>query len=268
MTVLDKILARKREEVSERRRERSLEAVRRAAEDANRTNPTRGFEAALRVAATRDAAGRGAVIAEIKKASPSKGLIREPFDPTSIAESYERGGATCLSVLTDVDFFQGSDRYLEDARAVVKLPVLRKDFIVDPYQVFETRALGADCLLLIVAALPDEVLSELYQTARDVGLDVLVEVHDEQELERADGLSPTLLGVNNRNLKTFETTLATTERLVADASAGALFVSESGIHSRADLARLNAAGVRCFLIGESFMRADDPGTALRELMVE
>ena len=263
MTVLDKILARKREEVAERKQRQPLDAVRAAAHEANNSNPARGFEAALRARMTQ---GAGAVIAEIKKASPSKGLIRADFEPVELAQSYARGGAACLSVLTDVDFFQGSDDFLQTARTAVDLPVLRKDFIVDEYQVFETRALGADCLLLIVAALDDAALRNLFETAREINLDVLIEVHDAAELERAARLSPTLLGVNNRNLKTFETSLSTTEDLVASAPDGALFVSESGIHTRADIARLNAAQVRCFLIGESFMRAEDPGRALQALI--
>jgi indole-3-glycerol phosphate synthase len=260
-TILDTIIARKHAEVVERRALTALpDLERRAAE----TGPTRGFEQALRQALQRSA-DSSAVIAEIKKASPSKGVIRADFDPVAIARAYEAAGAACLSVLTDEDFFQGSDAYLQAARAAVGLPALRKDFIVDPYQVVETRALGADCLLLIAAALNSRRLRELHTLARSVGLDVLVEVHDAAELEMALALDPTLVGINNRNLKTFETRLETTYDLLDRIPAGVLVVTESGIRSRADVTAMHRAGVRAFLVGEAFMRADDPGAALAAL---
>jgi indole-3-glycerol phosphate synthase len=210
-------------------------------------------------------AGRAGVIAEIKKASPSRGVLREQFDPGEIARSYERGGASCLSVLTDVDFFQGADAYLQQARAACSLPVLRKDFMIDPYQVYEARVLGADCILLIVAALDDVMLNELYQLAGHLGMDALIEVHDESELERALWLDATLIGVNNRNLRTFETSLATTLDLLERIPAGRLVVTESGIHTREDVALMRSRGVNAFLVGEAFMKADEPGEKLAEL---
>ncbi|ROR29540.1 indole-3-glycerol phosphate synthase TrpC [Inmirania thermothiophila] len=259
--VLRRILARKAEEVAERGRLRPLAEVRAAAEA--RREPPRGFAAALEA---RIGVGAAAVIAECKRASPSKGLLREPYDPAAIARSYERGGAACLSVLTDRDFFRGDDAHLAAARAACALPVLRKDFLVDPYQVWEAAALGADCVLLIVAALDDGRLADLHALALALGLDVLVEVHDEAELERALRLGPRLLGINNRDLRTFRTDLATTERLAPQAArAGACVVAESGIHTRADVARVRAAGVHAFLVGEAFMRAPDPGARLAEL---
>ena len=258
-TVLDRIVARKREEVAERRRETPDATLESRAADAP---ATRGFATAL---TTRVAAGDAAVIAEVKKASPSKGVIRADFDPVAIAGSYQAGGAACLSVLTDRDFFQGHEDYLQAARAAVTLPVLRKDFIVDPYQVLETRALGADCLLLIVAALDPQALRTLYALASEVGLDVLVEVHDAAELDLALDLGPALVGINNRNLKTFETRLDTTLRLRERVPDDVLIVTESGIHERADVAVMRAAGVHAFLIGEAFMRAPDPGAALQAL---
>ncbi|HEX7037732.1 MAG TPA: indole-3-glycerol phosphate synthase TrpC [Pseudomonadales bacterium] len=262
-TILDTIVARKREEIAERQRRRSREALESLARDAA---PARGFAAALERTV---AAGRSAVIAEVKKASPSKGVIRADFDPVAIARSYEQGGATCLSVLTDRDFFQGDDAYLEAARAAVRLPVLRKDFIVDPYQVWETRALGADCLLLIAAALSRAQLAELHALAVAIGLDVLVEVHDEAELDAALALAPRLVGINNRDLRTFETSLETTVRLTERIAApGPTVVTESGIHTRADVERMQSAGVHAFLVGEAFMRAPDPGAALAELFGE
>lgn len=267
MSVLDDILRDKHTEVTRRREARSLADLQNALRN-NAQDPAfkpRGFTQALR---QRVAANRGAVIAEVKKASPSKGLIRENFDPAAIARSYEAGSATCLSVLTDEKYFQGHDTYLQQARAACSLPVLRKDFIVDDYQVWETRALGADCLLLIVAALADTQLADLYGRARELELDVLVEVHDEQELVRAVHLGGDLLGVNNRNLKTFETSLETTKKLAALAPPEALLVSESGIHSREDMHFLQALEVNCFLIGEAFMRKPEPGEGLRELLGE
>jgi indole-3-glycerol phosphate synthase len=267
-TILDTIVARKHEEVAERRRSRPTGELERLAREAD---PPRGFADALGRAM---AGGGTAVIAEIKKASPSKGVIRADFDPVAIAESYQAGGATCLSVLTDQDFFAGHDRYLQAARAAVAVPVLRKDFIVDAYQVLETRALGADCLLLIVAALEPGRLRELYDLAVSVGLDVLVEVHDEGELELALGLGARLVGINNRDLRTFETRLETTFALVTllagrspDGAAGerVVVVTESGIHKREDVATMHRAGVHAFLVGEALMRAPDPGAALRAL---
>ncbi len=257
--VLERILARKAEEVTERAAVLPLEALREAAADAG---PVRGFRVAL---AERIARGRPAVIAEAKRASPSKGLIRADFDPSEIATAYARGGAACLSVLTDVDFFQGADSYLRQARAACVLPVLRKDFTVDPYQVWEARVLGADAVLLIVAALDDARLAALNDCAAEAGLDVLVEVHDAAELERALRLQPALLGINNRNLRTFETRLETTLELRERVPGGTLLVTESGIHTRDDVARMRAAGVHAFLVGEAFMRAADPGARLAEL---
>jgi indole-3-glycerol phosphate synthase len=257
--VLERILARKVEEIAERSTARPLAAVREAAAAAY---PLRGFRTAL---AERIARGEPAVIAEAKRASPSKGLLREAFDPAAIAASYARGGAACLSVLTDVDFFQGADAYLQQARAACTLPVLRKDFTIDPYQVWEARALGADAVLLIVAALDDGRLAELNDVAAEAGLDVLVEVHDADELERALRLEPPLLGINNRNLRTFETRLETTLDLLDRVPEGTLLVTESGILAQDDVARMRAAGVHGFLVGEAFMRAEDPGARLAEL---
>jgi indole-3-glycerol phosphate synthase len=222
----------------------------------------RGFAAALQA---RVAAGRPAVIAEVKKASPSKGVLREHFVPADIARSYEAGGAACLSVLTDVQFFQGSTAYLQQARAACSLPVLRKDFIIDPYQVVEARAMGADCILLIAACLDDAHMAELEACALGLGLDVLVEVHDAAELERALRLKTPLVGVNNRNLRNFEVSLDTTLELRDRVPAGRLLVTESGILGREDVRRMRAAGVHAFLVGEAFMRAPEPGVALQGL---
>ncbi|WP_058833845.1 indole-3-glycerol phosphate synthase TrpC [Luteimonas abyssi] len=262
--ILQRILARKRDEIAERRAARPLDELRTRAADAP---ATRGFAAAMDAAI---GAGRAAVIAEVKKASPSKGVIRPDFRPASIARSYATGGATCLSVLTDRDFFQGADEYLVAAREACDLPVLRKDFTVDPYQVYEARVLGADCILLIVAALDDDTLAALAALALDLGMDVLVEVHDADELARAlrlpsSGGRQPLLGVNNRNLRTFEVSLDTTLALRGQAPGGRALVAESGIHARADVERLRAGGVHAFLVGEAFMRAEDPGQALRAL---
>lgn len=257
--ILQKILARKQEEVAERSRHVSIDALR---EQATQADAPRGFFAALRA---RIAAGQAAVIAEIKKASPSKGLLRADFDPPAIARSYERGGAACLSVLTDLDFFQGADAYLQQARAACALPVLRKDFTLDPYQVVEARALGADCILLIVAALEDARLAELLGLAHELGMDVLVEVHDGEELERALRLPAPLIGINNRNLRTFETSLETTLDLLERIPADRLVVTESGIHTPEDVALMRRHQVHAFLVGEAFMRADDPGARLAEL---
>jgi indole-3-glycerol phosphate synthase len=257
--VLERIIRRKREEVVERSRLLPGADLRAIARNAP---PPRPFVQALRA---RIDAGGSAVIAEIKRASPSKGIIRHDFVPAAIARSYEAAGACCLSVLTDADFFMGSEAALRAARAAVTLPALRKDFTIDAYQVHEARAIGADAILLIVGALEDAVLADLHALATGIGLDVLVEVHDEAELERALRVGPALLGVNNRDLRTFETSLSTTERLRTRVPAGTLLVTESGIQSRDDVARMRAIGVHAFLVGEAFMRATDPGTALREL---
>lgn len=257
--ILKKIVARKREEVAERAGRRPLAEVARAAAAAA---PPRGFAEAL---AARIAVGEAAVIAEVKRASPSKGLLREDFRPAEIAASYARGGAACLSVLTDRDFFQGSEAALEEARGACALPVIRKDFIIDPYQVYEARAIGADCILLIAACLDDAELRDLDALAVGLGLDVLVEVHDAAELERALRVPGRLIGVNNRDLRTFEVALETTLDLLPRIPGERLLVTESGIHSRADVERMRAAGVHAFLVGEAFMRAPDPGAALRAL---
>lgn len=258
-TILRKILARKAEEVAERRTAHSLASL---AGRIQQQGAVRGFSRALQQRVDK---GEPAVIAEIKKASPSKGVIREYFEPAQIAVSYHEGGATCLSVLTDKDFFQGCDAYLEQARAACELPVLRKDFTIDPYQVIEARAIGADAVLLIVAALGDAQLRELTQTATEVGLDVLVEVHDRAELERALELPTRLIGINNRDLHSFETRLATTLDLLPHIPADRVVITESGIHTGEDVALMRAANVQAFLVGEAFMRAAEPGEKLREL---
>ena len=258
-SVLDTIVERKRVEVMERSARVSFEKIQNRAIDAKRP---RGFLGALR---HRIQSGEPAVIAEIKKASPSKGVIREDFDPSSIAIGYEKGGAACLSVLTDEQFFQGSDDDLIAARQSVRMPVLRKDFIIDPYQVFESRAIGADCLLLIVATLELDRLNELVSLALQLNLDVLMEVHDERDLRVALQLDTPLIGINNRNLKTFETTLETTFGLLAAIPEDRLVVTESGIATREDVRRMRERGVDAFLVGEAFMRAHDPGAALTEL---
>ncbi len=258
--ILRKILARKAEEIADRTRRLPVaELKKRLLREAS---PPRGFLRAIR---DRISTGQPAVIAEIKKASPSQGLLRADFRPADIARSYERHGATCLSVLTDVDFFQGSDVHLQQAREACALPVLRKDFTIDPYQVYEARAIGADAVLLIVAALDDTRMRELNALARELGLDVLVEVHDALELERALALEPALIGINNRDLRTFRTTLGTTLGLLGRVPPDCTAVAESGIHTPADVARLRAGGVRAFLVGEAFMQAADPGEKLRGL---
>ena len=257
--ILNQIVAVKHEEVAAARKKKSLEAMR---DDAFSRVLTRDFEGALRA---KVAAGKPAVIAEIKKASPSKGVIREDFIPADIAQSYAEHGAACLSVLTDRQFFQGSADYLKQARASCDLPVLRKDFMVDPYQVYEARAMGADCILLIVACLADAQMAELEAIARTLDMAVLVEVHDAQELQRALQLKTRLVGINNRNLRTFDVSLETTLGMLKDVPADRLLVTESGIVQRADVQRMRAAGVHAFLVGEAFMRADEPGEALAEL---
>jgi len=257
--ILNKIVAVKREEIAAAKRVRDLASVRREAES---LGGLRDFERALR---DRIAAGDAAVIAEVKKASPSKGVLREHFVPAEIAASYARHGAACLSVLTDRQFFQGAAEYLQQARAACPLPVLRKDFMVDPYQVFEARAMGADCILLIAASLDDAEMADLEAQARALGLAVLVEVHDGAELERALRLTTPLVGINNRNLRTFEVTLDTTLGLLAQVPANRLLVTESGILGRGDVQRMRDANVHAFLVGEAFMRAPDPGEALAGL---
>ena len=257
--ILNTILARKAAEVAERSARVPLAEVIARAGDAS---PVRGFANALH---ERIATGDAAVIAEIKKASPSKGVIRPDFRPGEIAMSYEYGGAACLSVLTDVDFFQGADRYLQEARDACTLPVLRKDFVIDPYQVYEARALGANCVLLIVAALEDGPLVELAGLAMQLDMDVLVEVHDIDELERALQVPAPLVGINNRNLRTFEVSLDNTLSMKEAVPRDRLLVTESGIVVAADVERMRNAGVHAFLVGETFMRADEPGDALRQL---
>ena len=257
--ILEKILAVKREEVAAAKQELSLAATRR---DAEKAGKPRDFIGALR---SKMSAGLPAVIAEIKKASPSKGVLRADFDPKAIAMSYARHGAACLSVLTDEKFFQGSRDYLVQARESSGLPVLRKDFIIDPYQVYEARAMGADCVLLIAAALEDESMADLERVAMELDMAVLVEVHDAKEFERALKLKTPLLGINNRNLRTFETRLETTLDLLERVPQGKLLVTESGILGLSDVERMRSAGVRAFLVGEAFMRAPDPGKALARL---
>jgi indole-3-glycerol phosphate synthase len=260
--ILARIVAVKHEEVAAARRRRSLESVRAEAEDARGGRGPRGFARALR---DKVAAGRPAVIAEIKRASPSKGLLREPFDPPTIAASYAAHGAACLSVLTDERFFRGSLEDLRGARAACPLPALRKDFVVDPYQVYEARAHGADCILLIVAALDDARLAGFEAIAHALSMDVLVEVHDAAELDRALALKTPLVGVNNRNLRSFEVSLDTTLALLPRIPGDRMVVTESGILGPADVARMRQAGVNAFLVGEAFMRAPDPGEALATL---
>nr|WP_231387782.1 indole-3-glycerol phosphate synthase TrpC [Pseudomonas nitroreducens] len=257
---MQKILARKAEEVADRRSRVSIAELEQLARAAD---APRGFANALLERAKRR---EPAVIAEVKKASPSKGILRENFDPADIARSYEEGGAACLSVLTDIDFFLGSDAYLKEARAACTLPVIRKDFLIDPYQVVEARAIGADCILLIVSALDDVRMAELASVAKDVGLDVLVEVHDAPELERAlKTLDTPLVGINNRNLHTFEVSLETTLDLLPEIPRERMVITESGILNRADVELMEVSDVFCFLVGEAFMRADEPGTELKRL---
>ncbi|MGC9457086.1 MAG: indole-3-glycerol phosphate synthase TrpC [Halothiobacillaceae bacterium] len=257
--ILRRIVARKHEEI----RARSAQSSRQALEQmAAAADAPRGFEAAL---LRRTAAGEPAVIAEIKKASPSKGVLRPDFDPAAIARSYAAGGAACLSVLTDHDFFQGKEEDLQAARAACDLPVIRKDFLVDPYQVIEARAIGADCILLIAAALDDQTLTELHALARSLGMDVLVEVHDGAELERALAMDAQILGINNRDLRSFEVSLDTTLGLLERIPAGRMIVTESGILAQADVQTMRDHDVHAFLVGEAFMREPDPGARLKQM---
>jgi len=256
--ILERIIAVKREEVRAAQLSVPLEALRLEAS----ARDLRDFVGALRA---KHAAGQAAVIAEVKKASPSKGVLREHFVPADIARAYQRGGAACLSVLTDVQFFQGSAAYLEEARAACELPVLRKDFIVDPYQIVEARAMGADAILLIAAALPLAQMQELEAFAHSFGLAVLVEVHDRNELAHALTLKTPLIGINNRNLRTFETSLDTTLGMLDALPDDRIVVTESGILTKADVERMRANAVHTFLVGEAFMRADDPGAALAQM---
>ena len=261
--ILNKILAVKADEMAAAKKQRDFNSLRRDVEsDAELRHNLRGFEAGLRRSIE---AGRAGVIAEVKKASPSKGVLRPDFQPAQIAASYEQGGASCLSVLTDVQFFQGSTAYLQQARAACALPVIRKDFIVDLYQVYEARAMGADAILLIVSALDHGLMAELEACAQELGMDVLVEVHDGDELTAALRLKTRLLGINNRNLRTFDVTLDTTIGLLPHIPAERLVVTESGILGPLDVKRMRDANVHAFLVGEAFMRAPDPGTELRRL---
>lgn len=257
--ILARIVRRKHEEINERKRQAPLAKL---IEDAAGADTVRGFAAAI---AGKIANNQAGVIAEIKKASPSKGVIRADFQPAVIAASYQRGGATCLSVLTDVDFFQGSDDYLRQARAACTLPVLRKDFTVDPYQVYEARAIGADCILLIVACLDDSRLRQLSDLARDLGMDVLIEVHDATELKRALSIDNQLIGINNRDLRSFQVRLETTLGLLQQIPRDRIVITESGIHTPADVEQMRRHGVNGFLVGEAFMRAEKPGNKLAEL---
>jgi len=257
--ILSRIIRHKAQEVADRARQTPLASLR---ERCAGQQPPRGFLDSLEERIRRR---RPAVIAEIKKASPSRGIIREDFDPAAIAGSYARGGAACLSVLTDETFFQGADSHLQAARGHCALPVLRKDFMVDAYQIWESRVIGADCILLIVAALGDAQLLDLSELALELGMDVLVEVHDREELDRALALRVPLLGINNRDLRTFDTSLSTTLDLLPHIPADRVVVTESGIHSREDVALMQEHGVHGFLVGEAFMRSPEPGEALAEL---
>ncbi|MCW7551208.1 indole-3-glycerol phosphate synthase TrpC [Endozoicomonas gorgoniicola] len=258
-TILTTIVERKFEEIAERQKSLSLDEVMARARAAI---PARGFADSLE---QRTSDGQAGIIAEIKKASPSKGVIRESFHPADIARSYEQAGASCLSVLTDSDFFQGSEQYLQEARNACSLPVLRKDFMVDVWQIYESRMLGADCVLLIVACLTDEQLVEMSSVALDLGMDVLVEVHGAEELRRALPLQGTLLGINNRNLHTFEVTLDNTFELLSSIPTDRKVITESGIHTIEDVDAMFARGVTSFLVGEAFMRQENPGDGLKTL---
>ncbi|MFT4733039.1 MAG: indole-3-glycerol phosphate synthase [Gammaproteobacteria bacterium] len=257
--ILLKILTRKKAEIAARKNLVTSSQLQAALPFAS---APRGFIQSLR---DKNEQGLSAIIAEIKKASPSQGVIRENFDPVEIAQSYANAGAACLSVLTDVDFFQGHDDYLIAARNACSLPVIRKDFIIDEYQIVEARTLGADCILLIVSALDDKALNHLHQVANDLGMDVLVEVHDQQELDRTVNLNLSLVGINNRNLRTFETSLLTTINLLDQIPDGCTVVTESGIHTSVDVKLMRDNNVNTFLVGEAFMRAEQPGEALRSL---
>ena len=257
--ILQRILQRKSEEVEERRAHVPLEEI---TEQAKQAPALRPFH---RTIVERVSSGKAAVIAEIKKTSPSKGLIRKDFAPAARAKSYEKGGACCLSVVTDVDFFQGSDDYLRSAREACKLPVIRKDFVIDPYQVYEARVLGADCILLLAAALEDRQLRELTDIAASLEMDVLIEIHNREELERAHVLRLPVIGINNRDLHTFETSLQTTLGLLVDVFPDRTVITESGIHSRDDVKLMQKNGVNAFLVGEALMTADNPGDRLKEL---
>ena len=258
-TILKKILARKQQEIVERSNVRPMAQL---LEQIASASAPRGFATALEA---KLAVGQSAVIAEIKKASPSKGVIREDFDPAAIAKSYAKGGAACLSVLTDVDFFQGADRYLTMARAACDLPVIRKDFIVDPYQIYEARAMGADCILLIVSALNEEQLYQLHEVAITMGMDVLIEVHDIAELNTALKLDNPMVGINNRNLHSFDVSLDNTFKLLEQIPSDKIVITESGIHHREDVVVMRENNVNAFLVGEAFMRSDEPGERLRDL---
>lgn len=257
--ILKKIVKRKQEEIAQREQITPLDQLK---EDSLLASPVRPFVGSMQAKLSNN---QPAVIAEIKKASPSKGIIREHFIPAEIARHYEKAGASCLSVLTDKDFFQGSEAYLQAARKACNLPVIRKDFILTPYQVYEARAIGADCILLIVSILEDKDLRSLYHLACELGMDVLIEVHDKAELQRALPLDATLVGINNRNLRTFETSLDTTLDLLALIPEDRIVVTESGIHTVADVQALRAHQVNAFLVGEAFMRAENPATALHQL---
>ncbi len=263
-TVLKKILKRKQEEIAERSAKTSIADLKVNIASQTESLKPRGFVSAL---LSKVEAGQPGVIAEVKKASPSKGVIREDFDPVAIAKAYEQGGAACMSVLTDADFFQGHEDYLVAARSVVGLPVIRKDFIIDDYQVYEARAIGADCILLIVAAFLDNKaqLKHLHDLATDLGMDVLVEVHDKAELDIALELDLRLVGINNRNLHTFETSLANTTNLLEFISDDILVVTESGIHTKDDVKLMRDHQVNAFLVGEAFMRQEDPGQGIKDL---
>ena len=259
--ILNKILDTKREEIRLTSGYRSLSELEVEVQSAP---SVRDFEEAIR---SKIAAGQSAVIAEVKKASPSKGVIREHFDPIEIAQSYERHGAACLSVLTDRDYFMGAAEYLVAARSATQIPVLRKDFIIDPYQIYEARCMGADCILLIVAALEQSQMENLERVAMQLGMSVLVEAHSREEFERATRLQTTLIGVNNRDLRSFETSLQTTLSLLSDLPSGRILITESGIHRREDVALMRDRGVNAFLVGEAFMRQQDPGLALKSLFL-
>jgi indole-3-glycerol phosphate synthase len=259
--ILNKILDTKREEIRLTSGYRSLSELEVEVQSAP---SVRDFEEAIR---SKIAAGQSAVIAEVKKASPSKGVIREHFDPIEIAQSYERHGAACLSVLTDRDYFMGAAEYLVAARSATRIPVLRKDFIIDPYQIYEARCMGADCILLIVAALEQSQMENLERVAMQLGMSVLVEAHSREEFERATRLQTTLIGVNNRDLRSFETSLQTTLSLLSDLPTGRILITESGIHRREDVALMRDRGINAFLVGEALMRQQDPGLALKSLFL-